>query len=254
MRQTTPFFDSFGPLLFGKPPVSALAQAFAKISECRSLGQLRKLFGSYIPRTLLDRRPSGANSRKRVFSLEVVFWSFLDQVCRPSGFLPGGRSQSHGLYTPKVSREKDASLSPDTSAYCQARAKIPLDVMDDIHTHLVERLQNHISLKELWHGRRVRVVDGTGISMPDTAENQARWPQSQNQQPGCGFPSSSSSVFSACSPELCLKRLTATTALTKAASSRISGVLWPRMISSWPTEGSAPSAPSPACWLAVWIP
>lgn len=89
----------------------------------------------------------------------------------------------------KFPRAKDLSPSPDTSAYCQARAKIPLDVIDDINTHIVERLQNHISLKELWHGRRVRVVDGTGISMPDTAENQARWPQSQSQQLGCGFPS-----------------------------------------------------------------
>jgi len=59
MRNATPFFQAFGPLLFGKPPVSALAEAFAKFSECSSLSQLRKAFGSYIPRALLDRRPSG---------------------------------------------------------------------------------------------------------------------------------------------------------------------------------------------------
>ena len=39
-----------------------------------------------------------------------------------------------------------------------------------------------------WLGRDVKVVDGTGISMPDTAENQARWPQPTTQRPGCGFP------------------------------------------------------------------
>ncbi|MES1952145.1 transposase of ISPca12 [Salinisphaera sp. S4-8] len=39
-----------------------------------------------------------------------------------------------------------------------------------------------------WKQRRVIVVDGTGISMPDTPANQAQWPQSASQKPGCGFP------------------------------------------------------------------
>ncbi|MEE9369623.1 MAG: hypothetical protein V3V05_12295 [Pontiella sp.] len=37
-------------------------------------------------------------------------------------------------------------------------------------------------------GRRVVVVDGTGLSMPDTLENQAEWPQVSSQKEGCGFP------------------------------------------------------------------
>lgn len=37
-------------------------------------------------------------------------------------------------------------------------------------------------------GRRVVVVDGTGVSMPDTADNQKVWPQYRSQKPGCGFP------------------------------------------------------------------
>ena len=64
MHQTTPFFDSLAPCSLASLR-SRLAQAFAKASKCKCLGQLRKLFGSYIPQTLLDRRPSGANSRKR---------------------------------------------------------------------------------------------------------------------------------------------------------------------------------------------
>ena len=189
MRHTTPFFNAFGPLLFGRPPVSVLAQASAKVSACSTLGQLRKLLGSYIPRALLDRRPSGANSRKRVFSLEVAFWSFFDQVQTPQGSCREAVRKVIAFTRRRFPKDKDISLSPDTSAYCQARAKIPLQIMDEINDHLVGRLQSRISLPELWHGRRVRVVDGSGLSMPDTAANQARWPQCQNQQPGCGFPS-----------------------------------------------------------------
>src|SRR5204863_381671 len=40
----------------------------------------------------------------------------------------------------------------------------------------------------LWRGRTVKLVDGTGLSMPDTQENQARYPQPSTQAPGVGFP------------------------------------------------------------------
>ena len=34
----------------------------------------------------------------------------------------------------------------------------------------------------------MRVVDGSTITMPDTAANQAEYPQMASQKPGCGFP------------------------------------------------------------------
>jgi hypothetical protein len=40
----------------------------------------------------------------------------------------------------------------------------------------------------LWHRRRVRVVDGSTVTMPDSAENQAEYPQAKSQKPGCGLP------------------------------------------------------------------
>jgi hypothetical protein len=39
-----------------------------------------------------------------------------------------------------------------------------------------------------WRGRCVKLADGTGISMPDTRENQARYPQPCSQAEGVGFP------------------------------------------------------------------
>ena len=188
MRSTTPFFQAFGPLLFGKPPVPALADALAKFSECKSLSQLRHAFGFYFPQALLAQRPSGENSRRRIFARDVTFWSFLDQVQTPHGSCREAVRKVMAFVRRKLPKEKERPMSPDTSAYCQARAKIPLDVMDDINAHLVDRMQNHIPSDELWHGRHVKLADGTGLSMPDTEENQARWPQSKNQKPGCGFP------------------------------------------------------------------
>jgi len=40
----------------------------------------------------------------------------------------------------------------------------------------------------LWHGRHVRIVDGTTVSMPDTLENQKAYPQAHTQRAGLGFP------------------------------------------------------------------
>ena len=176
-------------MLFGKPPVSALKQALAKLSACNSISQLRQLFGSCIPDALLAADSCGDNSRRRVFSLDVVFWAFLDQVQTPAGSCREAVRKVMAFLRRKAPRDQTGSMSPDTSAYCQARAKIPLQVIDQISAHLVERMQKNIPAGGLWHGRRVKLVDGTGVSMPDTAANQGRWPQSTSQKPGCGFPS-----------------------------------------------------------------
>ena len=40
----------------------------------------------------------------------------------------------------------------------------------------------------LWKGRRVYLFDGTTVTMPDTPENQAAYPQVYNQGRGLGFP------------------------------------------------------------------
>jgi len=189
VNTTTPFFKAFGPLLFGKPPVSALAEAFAQFSQCSSLSQLRKAFGSYIPQALLAPTASGNNSRRRLFSLDVVFWSFFDQVQTPGGSCREAVRKVMAFVRRKFPREKENTMSPDTSAYCQARAKIPLEVMDQINDHLVDRMKAHIPQDQLWHGRHVWLADGTGASMPDTPANQAMWPQRKSQKPGCGFPS-----------------------------------------------------------------
>jgi hypothetical protein len=137
---------------------------------------------------LLASKPSGHNSRKRVFPLDVVFWSFLDQVQTPNGSCREAVRKVMAHLRRKFPRAKSGSMSPDTAAYCKARARLPLDVIEGINDHLVERMQRNIPHGALWHGRRVKLVDGTGVSMPDTPANQEAWPQSSSQKQGCGFP------------------------------------------------------------------
>ena len=57
-----------------------------------------------------------------------------------------------------------------------------------IHDALAARLERNVTKLDLWRGREVCLADGTNLSMPDTPENQAAYPQPSNQKPGCGFP------------------------------------------------------------------
>jgi hypothetical protein len=79
-------------------------------------------------------------------------------------------------------------ISPNASAYCQARKRLPASWLDSIRRQVADRIEGEVKQQHLWHGRNVIVIDGSGISMPDTAENQKAYPQSKRQKPGCGFP------------------------------------------------------------------
>jgi hypothetical protein len=58
----------------------------------------------------------------------------------------------------------------------------------NIHRYTADELQRRVTREQLWCGRPVKVVDGTGVSMPDTPANQQAFPQPSNQKKGCGFP------------------------------------------------------------------
>lgn len=74
------------------------------------------------------------------------------------------------------------------SAYCQARARLPLEVFQRLLRRIAAGLKSVTDATGLWRGHRVFVADGSGVSMPDTPELQAHFGQPGNQAPGCGFP------------------------------------------------------------------
>lgn len=78
--------------------------------------------------------------------------------------------------------------STATGGYCRARARLPVALIQQL-THFTAA-QVEAQTPHAWResGRRVRVVDGTTLSLADTLANQARYPQSRTQKPGLGFP------------------------------------------------------------------
>ncbi|MBW4641114.1 MAG: IS4 family transposase [Gloeocapsa sp. UFS-A4-WI-NPMV-4B04] len=87
-----------------------------------------------------------------------------------------------------LTAENAPIASCDTSAYCQARKRLPEKLLQQLFGTVAHSLEQKVTTEHLWCGRHVKVIDGTTVSMPDTSCNQLAFPQSTNQSPGCGFP------------------------------------------------------------------
>ena len=74
------------------------------------------------------------------------------------------------------------------SAFCQARARLPLAVFQTVLRAVVKILVPATEVAGLWFGHRVLLIDGSSFSMPDVAALQAYFGQPGNQAKGCGFP------------------------------------------------------------------
>jgi hypothetical protein len=184
MATNTPFFQAFGALLFGRRP----RKMIGKVKALGSLGELYELFGDLLPEHLLARSESGPNSRERTLTPKVTFWAFVSQVfdvgsaCRDVV----RKVEAWWRWTQNDSASGQSALSP--SAYCQARARLDMQTLRLIHGHLTWSLERRVQTAQLWLGRRVKIVDGTTLSMPDTPANQQCWPQPSSQKEGLGFP------------------------------------------------------------------
>jgi hypothetical protein len=73
------------------------------------------------------------------------------------------------------------------SAYCQAIERLPVAFFEILARLTAGRWRTD-RIDDRWHGHRVVLIDGTGLTMPDTAALQAAFGQPSNQKPGCGFP------------------------------------------------------------------
>lgn len=78
--------------------------------------------------------------------------------------------------------------STSTGGYCQARQRLPKAMVSELAQHLGALMDDQVPDHWRWQGRRVRIVDGTTLTMPDTPENQSAFPQQRGQQSGLGFP------------------------------------------------------------------
>ena len=136
---------------------------------------------SYVQRVLDDEH---VEWRECVYSPLVTLWTFLSQTlcvdhsCR----------QAVARLRAFLTADGQQPCSAQTGPYCKARQKLPENVCARLARDAGQALHERVSDCGLLNGRPVKLVDGTTVSMPDTAANQAEYPQSRSQKPGLGFP------------------------------------------------------------------
>ena len=170
----TPFFPSWRARL---APLGRRVQHLRQ----QSLVPLDLLLGPLLPPELLSQSQAGANSRERVFSVRRTFFGFLYQVLNPDCPCREIVRQIQALFA----LQDQGPVDENTSAYCQARKRLPLDRLCRVRVGVAAAGEK---MAPRWHGLRPKVIDGTSVSLPDTKKNQRAYPQSGRQKPGCGFP------------------------------------------------------------------
>jgi len=129
--------------------------------------------------------------RDRVFNPTTTIWGFLSQVlsddhsCRDAVVRVIAHQAASGARV----------CSPNTASYCNARSRLRTDVLRTLTMRTAHELQAGTQQEWKWNGRNVFIADGSHVSMPDTPQNQAKYPQPPTQQPGLGFPLARLSVL-----------------------------------------------------------
>ncbi len=122
--------------------------------------------------------------KDRIYSPLVTLWVFLGQVLSADHSC---RAAVARLIAHRVSRGQ-GPCSAETSAYCQARKRLPEAFFSSIVRNTGRALDDEVKTEWLWKQRRVYMYDGAMVALPDTPENQSDYPQPKTQKPGIGYP------------------------------------------------------------------
>ncbi len=112
-----------------------------------------------------------------------MFWLFLAQVLSADPSCRGILRKFLGWMA-----LRGRSASSRTAGYCKGRSRLSQGPLEEAHRRLAGKIRSAHLHERLWFGRPVKVVDGSGLSMPDTSSLQRLYPQPKGAQPGCSFP------------------------------------------------------------------
>jgi putative transposase len=166
------------------PSCPGFAQALAPFLNAPGLPFAGVVTAEEVAQAFAEAGATFGATPNAVFTPALTLWAFLSQV------LNDDKSCRAAVLRVAAFRMARGGLpcSQDTAAYCRARARLPAAVLKRLALTTSRRLEQEIPADWRWHGRRAQLVDGTTITLPDTPENQATYPQPPCQKPGLGFP------------------------------------------------------------------
>lgn len=126
----------------------------------------------------------GLSFRDCIYLPWVTLWVFLSQVLSADHSCRDAVARFLAFRTARGLKP----CSTNTGAYCTARQRLPESLVSRLVGQTGEQLQEQTPPEWHWHGRPVKLVDGTTASMPDTPANDAAFGKPSNQHGTSGFP------------------------------------------------------------------
>ncbi len=107
--------------------------------------------------------------RDRAYPPDVTLMGFCSQLI---SFNTSCRMAVVNINHDRLARGLDP-VSSATSAYCQARFRLPLGLIKDLAIETSHYIEYAAPEQWLWKGHHAKLIDGSTLSMSDTPENQA---------------------------------------------------------------------------------
>jgi hypothetical protein len=156
--------------------VAFLASAALPFARILSAERIERVFAKH----------GGLFGQHSVYSTAMMLWSFLGQVLRD-----GKEASCQAAVARVLAYCQQVQIAPptsDTGDYCRARAKLSEAALHELSSEVADEMEAAAAEDWLWKGKHAKLIDGFTFTMPDTAENQAEYPQQTSQKPGVGLP------------------------------------------------------------------
>lgn len=173
----TPYFPAW------RRKLAAVGWRRGRLGQRQSPAEIESQCARFLTHQTLVAPLEEKRRRRRVFFLSRVFWCFVWQVLQPRTSCRAVVRQTQAFC------ETERHLFDEsTSAYCQARGRLPVAVLQQALTDSAAAADLRSVQGVPGWTRPIKVVDGTGVRLPDTAANRKTYPYPTGQRAGCGFP------------------------------------------------------------------
>lgn len=181
MRET-PFF---APWIHRLAPMRSRIDPALERVRAHTLCHLENCFGPWLPEDLFPKASEKANSRDRHYTRWRTFWCALWHNLNPEASCREVVRQLQALFR----LEGGPQISEEDSAYCRAKARLPLAPFAKALTATAQKADQQAGELSFLKARPVKVVDGSALTLlADTPKNRSAYPSIQCQSDQPSFP------------------------------------------------------------------
>jgi hypothetical protein len=149
-----------------------------------TLAQIETRLAPALPNQLLAKPKSLQHSRERIFPLFRTFWCWIWQALQANTSCREVVRQVQALFV----LENGRSVDEATGAYCQARDKMPLLILEQAFAAAAKSAERRVGPSKALQARALKALDGASVRLADTAGNRKAYPPPKSLPAGCGFP------------------------------------------------------------------